>query len=154
MVEIVRLDKIEYVVTNKNGKEIKFKDITEVATAYHIYAFDSFENFQKQLKEKRKVDLQRYDGVDKREQAIYKRLCGIKRPKPKVVKFKKGDLVECIGTSDGRDGDKTYGGGGWSLGKRFYVEDISEYKGYDICWYGGSKGVYVHHLKLISRGGG
>ncbi len=32
--------------------------------------------------------------VDKREQAIYKRLCNIKRPKPKVVmKFKNGSIV-------------------------------------------------------------
>ncbi len=90
--------------------------------------------------------------IDKREQSIYKRICNIKRPKPKVVKFKVGDSVECVGTSSGHDGDKSYGGGGWKIGFRFNVEEISNYAGCDICWYMDSHGVYAHHLNLISGG--
>ena len=91
--------------------------------------------------------------IDGREQAIYKRLCGIKRPKPKTVKFKKGDLVECVGTSGGGEGDKTYGGAGWEAGLRFKVNNVSPHGNQDICWGNMRGGVYAHHLKLVDGRG-
>ncbi len=79
---------------------------------------------------------------------IYERLCNIKRPRPKVVKFRGGDVVECIGDGVG-------GGSGWKRGHSFIVERISGCNEQRVCWTGfDGGGVYTHHLKLISRGGG
>ncbi len=76
--------------------------------------------------------------------------CVEEKENERMHKFRVGETVECIGSSKGSDGDKTYGGGGWRKGRRFIVTGITNK---DICWGKISGGVYAHHLKLIDKGG-
>ncbi len=136
----------KYSVTDVDGDELKFKTIYLVAIYYGEYEFRGFEGLRNLLDEKYNVKLKEISDVDEREQAIYARMAKVKRPKPK--EFKVGDLVECIGESNGHDVDKTYGGGGWRKGRRFIVTGITDK---NIYWGKISGGVYAHHLKLIGR---
>ncbi len=88
-----------YSVTDEKGSETQFRDISSIALKYlekdGVYVFNSFEDFRAKLKSGCNVDVRRIDDVNEREQAIYKRLCNIKRPKPerRTGEFKKGDRV-------------------------------------------------------------
>ena len=150
----------KYIVISKSdGSEYKFITLDELkkwiyTTTYIVSTtIDSWKDFD-ELKNYMddtyggKYEVKR--AGKSREQLIYERLCNIKRPRPKVVKFRGGDVVECIGDGVG-------GGSGWKKGLRFTIKYMIKGKTElnDCCFEGiGGNGVYVHHLNLISRGTG
>ena len=62
--------------------------------------------------------------------------------------YKVGEVVDCIGTSTGSDGDISYGGAGWKLGHSFKISYITRHPHGWVYWEsGGHPGVWEHHLK-------
>jgi hypothetical protein len=66
-------------------------------------------------------------------------------------KYKLGQKVKCIGTSEGEDGDLTYGGTGWKLDKIFTIKKITFGSTGYIYWPEDDCGVWEHHLKALRK---
>jgi hypothetical protein len=67
-------------------------------------------------------------------------------------KFKIGQTVRCIGTSEGMGSNLSFGGCGWKLDRKFKIVYITKDSPPYIYWGSGNNyGVWEHHLELFEK---